>query len=154
MLLSKYKVQAKTVILFLILIVLILFSLFFFRIKQFQTRQIIINGNIIQIEIADSNEERIRGLSNRTSLPDSSGMLFIFPDVNYHSIWMKEMNFPIDIIWIKYGIIVDLVNNAPVPVNNLNIATFTPQTTADSILEMRAGAIKRYRMKIGDNVKF
>ncbi len=55
----------------------------------------------IRVEIADSSEELIKGLSGRPDIGKMNGMLFIFPETAYHSIWMKDMNFPIDIIWIS-----------------------------------------------------
>jgi len=55
----------------------------------------------IRVEIAESNEERVAGLSGRKDLENVSGLLFIFPEPDYHAIWMKDMRFPIDIIWIS-----------------------------------------------------
>ena len=54
----------------------------------------------VRVEILDSDEERVLGLSGRDALDEVDGLLFIFPEPEYHSIWMKDMNFPIDIIWI------------------------------------------------------
>ena len=53
-----------------------------------------------RVEIANNDEERVKGLSGRTDLENVDGMLFVFPDTAFHSIWMKDMLFPIDIIWI------------------------------------------------------
>jgi len=52
------------------------------------------------VEIANSPEERTQGLSGRKKLEKIDGMLFVYPETDYHRIWMKDMNFPIDIIWI------------------------------------------------------
>ncbi len=54
----------------------------------------------LRVEILDSDEERIAGLSGREALDKVDGLFFIFPEPGYHSMWMKDMNFPIDIIWI------------------------------------------------------
>lgn len=54
----------------------------------------------IEIEIADTDEERKQGLSQRTHLEENQGLLFIFEKPDYYGFWMKEMLFPIDIIWI------------------------------------------------------
>ena len=50
----------------------------------------------LSIEIADTADERIRGLSGRPSLPEGTGLLFIFDTQGLHGIWMKDMSFPID----------------------------------------------------------
>jgi len=52
------------------------------------------------VSIADSDEERTQGLSGTASLKPQEGMLFLFPQADYHPFWMREMRFPIDIIWI------------------------------------------------------
>ncbi|MCH8049079.1 DUF192 domain-containing protein, partial [Patescibacteria group bacterium] len=55
---------------------------------------------ILQVEIADTQEKREKGLSNRESLQENRGMLFLFEKPGRYGFWMKEMNFAIDIIWI------------------------------------------------------
>jgi uncharacterized membrane protein (UPF0127 family) len=60
-----------------------------------------INEHIINIEIAESDEARARGLSGRTTLESGHGLLFVFPTPGMYGFWMKDMNFPIDIIWIS-----------------------------------------------------
>ena len=50
--------------------------------------------------IADSDVERKRGLSGRPNLVDGTGMLFVFKESGEHGIWMKDMRFPIDILWL------------------------------------------------------
>ncbi|PIR68178.1 hypothetical protein COU49_02420, partial [Candidatus Nomurabacteria bacterium CG10_big_fil_rev_8_21_14_0_10_35_16] len=64
-------------------------------------KQVRISGEEIQVELALTQEERLQGLSNRTNLNPGSGMLFIFEQSGEHPFWMKEMNFPLDMIWIN-----------------------------------------------------
>ncbi len=55
-----------------------------------------------RVEIANTPEERAKGLSGRKVLSDRiDGMLFVFDETAFHQIWMKDMQFPIDIIWIS-----------------------------------------------------
>ncbi len=54
----------------------------------------------LHVEIANTESERTKGLSGRDVLDKVDGLLFVFPDPGYYSIWMKDMRFPIDIIWI------------------------------------------------------
>ncbi len=60
----------------------------------------------VHVEIANSPEERARGLSGRKELDPVNGLLFVFSESDYHSMWMKDMNFPIDIIWIDENLTV------------------------------------------------
>ncbi len=55
----------------------------------------------VRVEIANSDEERTRGLSGREGIEGVSGLLLVFPENGYHGLWMKDMKFSIDIIWIN-----------------------------------------------------
>lgn len=56
----------------------------------------------VRVEIANTDAERIKGLSDRKEFGEKvNGMLFVFSRPDYHGIWMKDMNFPIDLIWIN-----------------------------------------------------
>ena len=61
---------------------------------------ITINGTPINVVLAETPAERVRGLSGRETLPQNEGMLFLFENTDYHAFWMKNMRFPIDIIWM------------------------------------------------------
>ena len=67
---------------------------------QFPTPVIQIGTATVQIEIVDTDELRTQGLSGRKQLGENQGMLFVFEKPGRYGFWMKEMNFPIDIIWI------------------------------------------------------
>lgn len=54
----------------------------------------------IQLEVAQTQSTLVRGLSGRAEIPRDRGMLFIFPEVDRHCIWMKDMRFPLDILWL------------------------------------------------------
>jgi uncharacterized membrane protein (UPF0127 family) len=55
----------------------------------------------VRVEIANSDEERKQGLSGRKEFGKKvNGLLFVFPETDYHKMWMKDMHFAIDIIWI------------------------------------------------------
>src|SRR3989338_9645137 len=63
----------------------------------------------ITLEIAATEPERILGLSFRLFLPENQGLLFVFPESDFHGIWMRKMRFPIDIIWLDDNLkIVDM----------------------------------------------
>lgn len=55
------------------------------------------NGKKIKVEIASTPEEKAKGLMYRTSLPENSGMLFIFPYEQKLSFWMKNTYIPLTI---------------------------------------------------------
>lgn len=110
--------------------------------------QLEIGGKIIQIEIADTDAERIQGLSDRTSLPQDTGLLFIFPTPTTPGFWMKDMRFPIDIIWLdeNWKIISIDKNLAPESYPKL----FFPPSPIKYVLEVNAGFSDQNNLKIDD----
>ena len=111
---------------------------------------VFIDDTKINANVAQTNEERIRGLSGRLILSKSSGLFFIFNTTDYHGIWMKEMLFPIDIIWIDESYrIVDIKENVD-PSSYPKV--FTPQTKARYVLEVNAGFVKTHGVKVGDYI--
>ena len=113
-----------------------------------------INGNIIQVQVADTMAERTQGLSGRSSLGEYDGMLFIMNTKELHTFWMKGMQFPIDIIWIDGNAIVDISENVPVPNNQYDIPRIQPSGPVDRVLEINAGSAKKLGIAIGDRVEF
>lgn len=85
-------------------LVIIIGSVFLFLekrlIRENPTRIVKINETSILAEIADTEEERSKGLSGRESLAEDEGLLFVFEEPGLYGFWMKDMNFAIDIIWI------------------------------------------------------
>lgn len=104
----------------------------------------------IPVYLADNEEERIKGLGGLASIPRDYGMLFIFDASDYISIWMKDMLFPIDIMWIdENNIIVHIEKNIS-PDTYPKI--FTPPFKARYVLELNAGMSDYYDLKIGEKV--
>jgi hypothetical protein len=59
-----------------------------------------VNGLVLIADIAATDEQRTKGLSVKDSLAENEAMLFVFNNEGEHTFWMKNMKFPIDIIWI------------------------------------------------------
>ena len=60
-----------------------------------------IGSTVIQVAIADNQQTRRMGLSHLSSIPEDHGLFFVFRESDTHGIWMKDMEFPIDIIWMN-----------------------------------------------------
>jgi uncharacterized membrane protein (UPF0127 family) len=113
---------------------------------------VIIAGVRLSVEVADTPAERGRGLSGREMLPENSGMLFVFDTPRRYGFWMYGMKFPLDIIWIDERLrVVYFVENAQPCVNICE--TYEPPADALYVLEVNAGFVKKYGMKIGDVVE-
>jgi len=60
-----------------------------------------IGQNCFNLEVADTDAKRIKGLSGRENLPENKGMLFVFDEAGNQCFWMKDMEFNLDIIWLN-----------------------------------------------------
>lgn len=115
--------------------------------------EIHIDDATFTVELATTTIEQARGLSFRASLAEESGMLFTFSP-GIQNFWMKDMNFPIDIIWIAGGKVVGFEQDAKpqpgVPLWRLTI--YTSPDGVDKVLEVNAGIVAKDGIKIGDAV--
>ena len=112
-----------------------------------------IRNQVFQVDVAVSPEEHVKGLSGRTSMAENKGMLFIFDTKQQYSFWMKEMNFPLDMVWIDDKTIVDISKNVPVE-KGYPLPTYTPQKPVNRVLEINAGLADKYGFQIGDTVNY
>ncbi|MEX2013076.1 MAG: DUF192 domain-containing protein [Candidatus Levyibacteriota bacterium] len=113
-----------------------------------------INDHKFKLDVASTDIEKENGLSNKTDLPADQGMLFIFDKPDYYSFWMKNMKFPIDIIFIRDGTVVTIYNDvAPPAPSEQNPLIYQPKSPADMVLEINAGLSSKYGFKEGDKIK-
>lgn len=119
-------------------------------------QQLKINDTTINVEIADTDSQRAQGLGGRASLPQNSGMLFIFSKPDIYKFWMKDMKFPLDFIWINNNTVVDLLPNIPNPPSNTPdnaLPIYEPVTQVNEVLEVNAGFISSHSIRVGDKVE-
>jgi uncharacterized membrane protein (UPF0127 family) len=64
-------------------------------------KTVTIKGSELKAEVVQTPAEREKGLSGRPCIESDSGMLFVFDHPGQYAIWMKDMQFPIDIVWIS-----------------------------------------------------
>ena len=111
-----------------------------------------INHHQISVELAKTTEEHEQGLSGRKLLPKNTGMYFIFPELSRHYFWMKDMNFPLDMVWIRQGKIVGITANVPPPVSK-DLPIYPSAGLVDAVLEINAGEAAAAGLKVGNKVE-
>lgn len=104
----------------------------------------------VRVEVAQTDEERARGLSGRDGISRMNGLLFVFPKEGYHGIWMKDMKFPIDIIWISEDLKVVSVDRSVLP--ETYPKTFRPPVPIKYIIETEARYTEVFGIHEGDEV--
>ena len=111
-------------------------------------------GEEIPVEVADTLKKRRLGLGKRTSLKKGWGMLFIFGKRKPYRFWMKDMQFPLDIIWLDNHRIVHIIHNVK-PVNSRDEPEImTSPVPVNFVLEIAAGRAAKLRLKTGQRMKF
>lgn len=109
-----------------------------------------IGNTKIPVEIADTEEKQIKGLSSRDSLDPNSGMFFVYDNSSVRSVWMKDMNFGIDVIWIREGNVVKI--DEGIYPQGLGQPMVSSEESVDSFLEVNTGFVRDNQLKIGDSV--
>ncbi len=116
----------------------------------YQSRILVFGPSVIKVKVADTVQKRLKGLSDTKELNDGTGMFFIFEDADTHGIWMKDMNFSIDIIWFdRFGSIVHIEESVS---PDTYPTVFEPEKDASFVLEVPAGFVGRSNIKLGDTI--
>ena len=111
-----------------------------------------IAGQKLKVDLAITTEEQERGLSGRKDIKDDVGMLFIFQNSSKNFFWMKEMNFPIDMIWIDENFQVLYIEKNAKPESYPE--TFGPNKNSKYVLEVKANFSEKNNLKVGEKVEF
>ncbi|MFZ2149773.1 MAG: DUF192 domain-containing protein [Minisyncoccia bacterium] len=106
----------------------------------------------VVVDVALSNEKLQKGLSGREGLGEDEGMLFVFENPGRYPFWMKDMNFPIDIIWIGEDLKVVYVKDNATPGSYPE--SFDPGIDAKYVLEVVAGFSEKNNLKPGNVAVF
>jgi uncharacterized membrane protein (UPF0127 family) len=133
------------------IIIFSIVSVFYYLVNEEKTN-LTIKETEISVDLAITKEEQIKGLSGRKALPSGTGMLFIYNQPRKVSIWMKDMNFPIDIIWIDDKKQVSYFKKSVSP--DTYPESFAPNVPVRYVLEVPAGFVEENYIQIGDNLEF
>ncbi len=113
-----------------------------------------ISGVTLTVELANTPDEQARGLSGRESLAPDHGMLFVFDHEARWSFWMKNMNFPLDIIWFDSKRQAVFVEQNLKPCSPQACHVYAPSTAAMYVLEANAGFVKTHDIHLGTTFVF
>ncbi|MFW6113125.1 MAG: DUF192 domain-containing protein [Thermodesulfobacteriota bacterium] len=102
----------------------------------------------VEAEVVSSPKKRYLGLSHRPELPEGRGMLFVMGAARRHAFCMRDMRFPIDIIWIADGKVAGLHKE----LSPNDKGSFRAPVPVPLVLEVPAGFADRYGLEVGDPV--
>ena len=103
----------------------------------------------LDLEVAQTPQEKASGLSYRSYLAPNKGMLFVFEDETNHSFWMNNTFIPLDMIFMNSAMtVVGTLEN--VPVNNAIIRKI--DQNSKYVIEVNAGFVKKHNIHIGQTL--
>ncbi len=137
----------KKIIIFLVCIACI--GILFFRTTD---KKIHTPGKTYAAIVVGTEEERTQGLSSSESLPDNTVMFFIFETPDNYGFWMKDMLYPLDIVFLDTDMkVISYIDNAQ-PESYPEI--FYPESPAHYVLEMQAGEREKAQLYKGTKVYY
>lgn len=117
--------------------------------------QAVIGRNVIELEVAQTPQQQAIGLMHRTAIPENRGMLFLFDSPQPVSFWMKNVRVPLDMIFMKDGVVKGISAAVP-PCTTNPCPTYGPRTEINQVIELRGGRASQLGLKVNDkvNIKF
>ncbi len=151
---SNFFKKTNKIFFFVFVIILFLIIIFFvFKKKNVDNfAEIKINDVSLRVELAKNSAEHYLGLSNRESLENISGMLFLFADKQNRSFVMRNMLMSIDIVFIDENTIIDVYKNLPFDLKSQKIL-YQSSSPVDKVLELESGLFDYYGFKVGDKIE-
>ena len=122
----------------------------------FQTGRVLLGADeddvLIDVEIAETQEERAKGLMNRESLPEDAGMMFVYFEPTRGGFWMKDTLIPLSIAFIDdEETIVQIIDMEPCTKDPCRI--YSPDVDYVAALEVNQGAFEEWGVGVGDTVR-
>lgn len=137
----------------LIGIKVLIISFFFFHFLEKsklspQKPQMCYQEHCFDLEIADTPKKRELWLMFRESLPETSGMLFVFENPGMHSFWMRNTLIPLDILWLDgENKVIDLISATPC--KEMPCPSYLPSAEATQAIELNSGTAAKFGIKKG-----
>ncbi len=145
-------------LLFLVLMSLLLISgaIFFNAPKTMEIIEVRFPGAVnLQAEVAATPEKLLFGLAFREALAEDHGMLFLFEQSDRHTIWTKQYQFNVDLIWINESKhVVHLVETATPCLQDPCERYGPPPERARYVLVANSGFVDRARVAVGQGLVF
>jgi len=108
-----------------------------------------LDGQSYHITVMRTDAQLQKGLSGTKSLPQGEAMLFDFPSDSQWGMWMKDMNYPIDMVWLNDSreVVYTVKNAQP---SSYPKTIFKPSVPARYVIELPSGTIEKTGIKNGD----
>jgi uncharacterized membrane protein (UPF0127 family) len=124
------------------------------KLSQYGNLTVTIDRYNISAFVADTDEKRSKGLSGVENMSENQGMLFVFNYPSKQGFWMKEMKFPLDIIWLDLNNSVIHIEKKLQPCTSVLFCTvYSPSKDAKYVLETISGFTDLHSVNVGAKIK-
>ena len=103
---------------------------------EMEYRTVSLPGGSLSLEFPRTPEQFARGLGERDQLAPETGMLFLFPTPGRYAFWMKGMRFPLDIVFLRDGVVTQIASRLPPPQVGEAPVTAVPTELMNEVLEV------------------
>ena len=108
----------------------------------------------LQVECVVSPEKLKQGLSGRKGLKEGTGLLFLFPKLTVHTMWMPNMNFPLDVVWLDEQLSVVHISYGLQPCSSTGDCPSSSSVySSQYAIELLAGSANSYGIHVGQELK-
>jgi uncharacterized membrane protein (UPF0127 family) len=111
-----------------------------------------LGSKTFKAQVSDTDAERAKGLGGKTCIGDNQTMLFTFDKADTYCFWMKDMRFPIDIVWLDNN--KRVIHVAPKVSPTTYPENFCPDSPSMYVLELKAGMLSQLELTEGDQARF
>lgn len=132
--------------------ILFVYQRFMFTTDDFHTAKLA--GVPLELAVMRTVPDMAKGLSGQLSMPANHAMLFTYHDKDQRHFWMNGMLFPLDLVWLSDGVVVGISEQVPIPVVGGDIPRMTSPEGVNQVLELNAGFVAKYGVKIGDKLDY
>ncbi len=138
----------------LAIVIILSVNLYFYQ--RFYEKSLVaeVNNSTLHLLVADTFPKMYKGLSDRDFLKGYDGMIFLFPTAQKQAMVMRRMRFPIDIVWINDGVVVDIAPEVPLEPgkSEAELTRYTPRLPANTVLELQSGLAEKLHIAVGSVV--
>jgi uncharacterized protein len=146
--------MAKNIFLIIIIFLIFLGIYILYWPIPLSKKEVLIKNKKFTLEIAKTISQKAKGLSNRTSLCNNCGMIFVYNSEGFYPFWMKDTLIPLDMIWINNNNEIVSIYTAIPEINKplTQLTIYRNDKPAKNIIELNAGEANKLGLKIGEKI--
>jgi len=156
---KHYGTRFEYVILVILFIAAVVLGALLFRVLTSQPRQIPVylpDGTVFIVDVALNQSEKVLGLSSRDSIRSKEGMLINYGRPDLHTVWLEDMFFSVDVVWLLDNQIVGITKDVPPERERVQTERYIYRapTKANQVLQLPTGTVDWYDLEVGQVIEW